>query len=141
MTTPPPRRRFDPLRDNVPLPDMDPDNGDYPVESPSGVHRIKQLANVAISTKLQWGAIATVVAALVGFGPGVWKTLTELNMAYAQTRVVAEDTKRELDAHLIKDAADKQDQKKDMKALYDAVTKHKRSKRLEKIDAGTDEDD
>lgn len=130
-----PRKEFDRFLDTPP--EME----DHGPETPSGVHRVKQLANVAFSTKLQWGAIVAVVSAIISFGPKVWTTLTELNTAYAQDHVLTEANRRDLDAHLKQDAIDKQDQKKDMKALYDAVTKHKRSKRLERIDAGPDEDD
>ncbi len=106
----------------------------------TGEQRAVTIARTYLWTKLQW-----VVLALVSSGgfAGIWKGWDKLSMfneANAQQKVVVENTKVRLDAHLIQDAEDKREYRRDMKALYDAVVNKKKSKRLEKIDAGTEEE-
>ena len=101
--------------------------------------KTKKIDNTSLSTKIQWGVIGAVGLALAGFVAWALITLGTISDAQAQSR----STTRDFNLHMTTDVADKilinqrfDEQRKDTKALYDAVMTRKKQKRLEQMDAG-----
>lgn len=101
------------------------------------------MSRVDLWTKIQWGAIGAVGLTLCGFVLWALTTLASINTAMAQEQATTHANDRDLQLHLVKDNADKvvifnmfEEQRKDSKALYEAVMSRKRQARLESRDGG-----